>query len=73
MSDIIAVECRSCGARASGVRTEFGSLVVPGREGCPRCGSADLAEVTSGGEAASEAETPAGAGIDPETGTRTED
>ena len=73
MSDIVPVECRSCGARASGVRTEFGSLVVPGREECPRCGSSDLVEATNGGEVASESKTPAGAEIDPETGTRTED
>ena len=45
MSDVLQVKCRSCGARTSGIRTEFGSLVVPGQEKCPRCGSTEFVEV----------------------------
>ena len=63
VSDIVPVKCLSCGARVSGVRTEFGSLVVPGHEGCPRCGSGDLSEVTDDAESEG----------DPGTETRTTD
>ena len=58
MSDILQVECRSCGARTSGIRTEFGSLVVPGREKCPRCGSTEFVEAADA-EAADDAEAAA--------------
>ena len=58
MSDILQVECRSCGARTSGIRTEFGSLVVPGQEKCPRCGSTEFIEAADGeASTGTEAET----------------
>ena len=47
MSDVVQVACRSCGARMSGVRTELGSLVVPGRRKCPRCGATEFVEAMS--------------------------
>ena len=55
MSDVLQVACRACGARTSGVRTEFGTLVVPGRDGCPRCGATEWTEVTDGTESSPEA------------------
>ena len=56
------LECPVCGARVSGVRTEFGSLVVPGRDECSRCGAVEWAEVTrdDDGGAATQTETEAG-------------
>ena len=50
MGDVVRIKCRVCGARVSGVRTEFGSLIVPGRKGCPRCGAAKWAEVACDAE-----------------------
>ena len=62
----------------SGVRTEFGSLVVPGRDECARCGAAEWTEVddeatSSATEVGVESETGSGVAADPAESAETEE